>query len=287
MFIHSFKHFRDYLHAQLCYQLFITPMYLPLKKEHRDFAKKGCEFIEVKRSEVIHQEFPRHHVLHRFAQINNPQAKKILIAHGWMSRAAYMTRLIRSLHVQGYDVYALDFPAHGDAKGIQLLWTDAIQILRNTLNCHGPFYGAIGHSFGGSMLLTTINLAGQLPEWELINSPKRIVLIASPTRMRSPVKRIAKLFKLTEKGYLQLRHLIRHQAKIDPTLTRLHHFLAQEPAIPFLCIHGELDNTVSPEESLFFCKAYKYGHCALLPDADHLSVLIDERVEQLVNDFLS
>ncbi|WP_058473066.1 alpha/beta hydrolase [Legionella quateirensis] len=287
MMTNSLTYIRDFIHAQLCYQLFITPIHFPLEKKYRDFAKMACEYVEGKRSEVIHKETPRHHVIHRFAPAKNPNGKKILISHGWMSRAAYMVRLIRHLHLQGYDVYALDFPAHGEARGLQLPWTDAIAILKETINQYGPFHGVIGHSFGGSMLLSTLNLAGQLPEWQLNSKPDRVVLIASPTQMRSPVNTIARRLKLSGTGYLQLRQLIRQQAEIDPKLIRLKYFTSQTPDTPFLCIHGKNDITVKPKESIIFCREYKNAHLSLLPDADHVSVLMDERVEQLVCDFLN
>ena len=287
MLTESITHIIDLLHAKFCYQIFITPIHLPLDKKYREFAHMACEFIEGRRNEIIHQEFPRHHVLHRFTPANNPMPKKILITHGWVSRAAYMVRLIRRLHQQGYDVYALDFPAHGEAKGLQLPWTDAIEIIRNTLNQHGPFYGVIGHSFGGSMILNTLNLAGQLPEFHLKSKPECAVLIASPTQMRSPVNSIARRFKLSGNGYLHLRQLIRQQATIDPKFIRLRHFISQTPDIPFLCIHGTLDKTIAPKESIIFCQEYKNASLSLLAEADHVSVLMDERVELLVDDFLN
>lgn len=287
MMNNSLTYIRDLIHAQFCYLMFITPIHLPLDKKYREFAQKACEFIEGKRSEVIHQDEPRHYVIHHFAQTNNPKAKKILISHGWMSRAAYMMRLIKILHQQGYDVYALDFPAHGEAKGIQLPWTDAVAILKATINKYGPFYGVIGHSFGGSMILNTLNVAGQLPDWQLSYKPERAVLIASPTQMRSPVSSIARRFKLSGQGYLQLRQLIRQQAEIDPKLIRLSHFISQAPDTPFLCIHGEQDRTINPKESIIFCNEYKNARLSLLPDADHVSVLMDDRVERLVCEFLA
>ncbi len=191
MMTSSLAALKDLLHAQLCYQLFITPVHLPLEKKYRNFARMACEFVEGKRTEVIHQEYPRHHVIHRFKPTHSEKAKKVLITHGWLSRAAYMVRLIRALHKEGYDVYAIDFPAHGEAKGLQLPWTDAIAIIRHILNEHGPFYGAVGHSFGGSMLLNTLNLAGQREEWRLNNSLQTAVLISSPIQMRSPVNSLA------------------------------------------------------------------------------------------------
>lgn len=285
MMINSIAAIKDLLHAQFCYHLFITPVHLPIEKKYRQFAQMACELVEARRNEVIHQEYPRHHVIHRFKPEKNDGAKKVLIMHGWLSRAAYMVRLIRALHKEGYDVYALDFPAHGEAKGIQLPWTDAAAIIRHTLNEHGPFYAAIGHSFGGSMLLNTLNLAGQMPEWQLNTALERAVLIASPTHMRNPVAALARKFKLNGHGYLYLRQLFR-QTEIDPSLIRLSHFTSQEVNVPFLCIHGEKDDSISPKESISFCNEYKNASLCLLQDADHLSVLVDKRVEQEVCLFL-
>ncbi|KGP62780.1 hydrolase [Legionella norrlandica] len=287
MMTNSITYIRDLLHAQFCYQMFITPIHFPVDKKYREFARMACEFIEGRRDEVIHREQPRHHVLHRFTPVNKANTKKILITHGWMSRAAYMVRLIRLLHKEGYEVYAIDFPAHGEAKGIQLPWTDAVAIVKETINQFGPFYGVIGHSFGGSMLLNALNLAGQLPEWQLNFKPERAILIASPTQMRTPVNKIARRFKLSRHGYLQLCQLIRQQAPVDTNRIRLSHFISQTPDTSFLCIHGELDATINPKESIYFCKNYKNASLSLLPDADHVSVLIDERVEQIALDFLN
>ena len=196
-----------------------------------------------------------------------------------------MIRIIRALHNDGYDVYALDFPAHGEAKGLQLQWTDAAAIIRHVLNEYGPFHGAVGHSFGGSMLLNTLNLAGQREEWKLNTPLQAAVLIASPIQMRSPVSSLARKFKLSGHGYLYLRQLFRQQTEIDPACIRLRHFTSQEPKIPFLCIHGVHDETISPKESISFCNEYQKATLCLLDQADHLSVLTDKRVEQAACSF--
>jgi pimeloyl-ACP methyl ester carboxylesterase len=287
MMTNSLTSLKDLVHAQFCYQLFITPLPFTMEKKYRDFADMACEFVEGRETEVIHQEIPRHHVIHRFKPPHDHHAKKVLITHGWESRAAYMVCLIRALYKEGYDVYALDFPAHGDSKGLQLPWTDAAAIIRQILNEQGPFYAAIGHSFGGSMLLNTLNLAGQSVAWELHHQIERAVLIASPTQMRNPVTSLARKFKLNRPGYLYLRQLFHEQTHIDPALVNLRHFITQKPVIPFLCIHGENDASISPKESIAFCKEYKKSTLCLLEDANHLSVLMDKRVEHEVCQFLN
>lgn len=287
MMTRSFAELKDMIHAQLCYQLFITPVPLPLSKPYKHFSRMACEFLEAKRSEVIQREVPRHYVLHHFkSNTGKEHCKKVLITHGWQSRAAYMVRLIRALHLEGYDVYAIDFPAHGESKGAQLPWSDAVTIIRLVLNEFGPFYAAIGHSFGGSMLLNTLNLAGQLPEWQLNHQLERAVLIASPTNMRNPISSLVRKLKLNGNGYLYLRELFRQQNAIKYTHLTTHHFTEQQPEIPILCIHGTEDASISPQESISFCNDYHMAKLCLLDDANHISVLIDKRVEQEVLTFL-
>lgn len=285
MLINSLKEMRDFLHAKLCYQLFITPLPMRLESEYQDFAERACELVSKHRSELIVCDEPRHHVIHHFAQPDNPQAKKILITHGWMSRAAYMIRLIRSLHQEGYAVYALDFPAHGEAKGLRLPWTDAVKILRQTLNKFGPFYGVIGHSFGGSMLLNTLNLAMQLPEWQLDSEPQKVVLIASPTRMRTPATKLARWLGLNASSYLTFFDFVRQNSSPSIDLLNFRHFTTRS-TVPVLCIHGSEDKTILPIESILFCQRYPHASLTLLPDLDHVDVLIDKRVETVVSHFM-
>lgn len=284
MLANTLAELRDLIHARFCYQLFITPLHLPLEKEYRDFARRACENFQKYRTDVIDNTLPRHHVLHYFAAPNKTAAPKVLIAHGWMSRAAYMIRLIRALGAQGFDVYAIDFPAHGEAKGVQLTWTDAVSVLNHVLNNFGPFYAVIGHSFGGSMLLNTLNLSSQLPDWHIKAEPERVVLMASPTRMRTPVNKLARRFRLSARGYVFLRDLFKQNAMMDIRNLDVRYYTSQ---IPFLCIHGQQDDSITPEESTVFCKRYPHASLELIPGADHVSVLIDERVENKVCRFLA
>lgn len=285
MMSNSMTNVRDFLHAQFCYQLFITPIHLPVPKQYRNFARRACEYLTEQRDEIIHFETPRHHVIHRFSQVDKPNAKKVLVTHGWLSRAAYMAGLINALHRQGFDVYALDFPAHGEAKGVQLPWTDAVAVLRHTINQLGPFYAVIGHSFGGSMLLNTLNLACQYSEWKIDTEPERVVLLAAPTRMRTPVGRLARQLKLSAKGYMLLRQVFCERTIIDLKRLNFQHYIAHAQ-IPFLCVHGTDDNSIAPNESIIFCQHYPHASLSLLPGIDHINILLDKRVEHEVCNFL-
>lgn len=281
----TMRHLRDLLQAQLCYQLFITPIRLPLPKEYRHFARSACDYLEKTRDRIMHFYTPRHYVIHHIPQNKHPQAKKILITHGWMSRGAYMARLIRMLHQEGFDVYALDFPAHGEAKGFQLTWYEAVAILRQIINQLGPFHAAIGHSFGGAMLLNTLNLASQYPEWQIKSEPEHMVLLSTPSRMQTPVRRLSRQLNLSAHAYTLLRQMFEEQTPVDIKSLDVRHY--KSPAkTPFLCIHGEDDDAIHPKESKIFCNFYPHASLILLPDVDHVNILMDKRVDDAVCNFV-
>ena len=41
----------NYLHARLCYQLFITPIAFPMDKQYREFARHACAKMQKYRTE--------------------------------------------------------------------------------------------------------------------------------------------------------------------------------------------------------------------------------------------
>lgn len=72
----------------------------------------------------------------------------VLLAHGWSARAATMTAFVDPLLEQGCQVFALDFPGHGDSPGSLC---NGYMVSRAWLRAEkefGPFHGAITHSFG-------------------------------------------------------------------------------------------------------------------------------------------
>lgn len=97
--------------------------------------------------------------------------KKILIMHGWESRATQMYRLVPELVSQGFEVIAIDAPGHGHSSGNRanpVVFSKAIVQADQTW---GPFYGAIGHSMGAAALSIAMDSGARLGRLVLISSP--------------------------------------------------------------------------------------------------------------------
>lgn len=268
---------REYFYGWLGYQFFVTPFRQRPSIHYYPFMDKAQQWFYQNRVEKIIQTVPKHFVLHRFSPRNDCRnRKKVLIAHGWMSCATWMAKYINSFTLKGYEVYAIDFPAHGEAKGLQITWFEALTALRFVFNEYGPFDTALGHSFGGSMLINAINLSGQLPEHRLDVLPNNVITLGSPTQMRSPLYHLAKRFQLSGSTYKALGRAILAQGNIKAEQLQIRRLIKQDLNIQWVCVHGKQDTVVSPIESLSFCELVPNSQLVLLDQVDHISLLMDQ-----------
>jgi pimeloyl-ACP methyl ester carboxylesterase len=85
-------------------------------------------------------------------RFNYPSEKKLLITHGYESSILKFDKYIRPFIKKGYEVLAVDAPAHGESTGKlinALLYKDLIHYLEKE---YGPIKNYMGHSMGGLAL---------------------------------------------------------------------------------------------------------------------------------------
>lgn len=99
----------------------------------------------------------------------NPE--RILIMHGWESRATQMYGIASVLADSGFEVIAIDAPMHGESRGNKANPVEFAEAIVQADIAFGPFYGAIGHSMGGAALAIARDKGVQLGRYVLISSP--------------------------------------------------------------------------------------------------------------------
>ena len=104
--------------------------------------------------------------------------KKILLVHGWRSKAADFRRMIETLLQEGYTVESIDMRAHGNSGGKHTALPEFRDILKSHYTKHGPFHGVVGYSLGA--LASGIALS----ELSQAFQPKHLILIAGPPFVR-------------------------------------------------------------------------------------------------------
>ena len=81
----------------------------------------------------------------------------VLALHGWEGRAAQFRGLGERLARRGYQLIALDAPAHGRSPGAEadpVVFADALQEVAAEV---GPLHAVVGHSMGGASALYALS----------------------------------------------------------------------------------------------------------------------------------
>ncbi len=192
---------------------------------------------------------------------------KVLLAHGWRSKASDFRRLIEALVKQGYIVEAMDMSAHGKSEGAQSSLPEFRDILKNHFVQHGPYEALLGYSLGGlaAGIVTT--------ELALDFQPKKLILIAAPPYASYFLKDIIKelefknevydsFYKLVEKNYNQPVDYFDLRSKVTKlSIVDLH------------LIYDEDDETVPFNKGEELLQHYPQAHFAHSKGLGHYKVI--------------
>ncbi len=155
-------------------KLFLSPRRFPLK-DWEEKAELNGERIS------FGAEFGNNLSALRWGE-RDESKKRVLVMHGWESRATQMQALAQPLIKQGYEVIAIDAPRHGLSNGKQANPVQFALAVMAACRELGPFDAAIGHSMG---------CAGLAIAREQGAAVNRYVLMASPANMVDPLRAFA------------------------------------------------------------------------------------------------
>ncbi len=202
--------------------------------------------------------------------------KQILLVHGWESRATQMYGIAKKLLSQGFEVVAVDMPAHGHSSGVTSnprLFTQTIQLAQQQL---GNFEVIIGHSMGAG---ATAFAVGQGV------TPQKMVLISGPSSIENALRRFAGFIGLNKKGVNRFVQFISNL--VGGTLEELDSTLQlKQSNIPTLLIHDEQDFEVPASESKRLAQSLKNSELYLSHGLGHRKILKSEAVLQKIMDFI-
>ena len=206
--------------------------------------------------------------------------KKILLSHGWNSKAADFRRLIESLVEKGFTVEGIDMKAHGKSEGARTSLPEMRDILKNYYVKNGPFYGVIGYSIGGMCAgITLSELSKNL-------HPEKLFIIAAPSHTRYFFRDTIEGLGYNEKVYLAMCNLVQKNyfESIDYFDLRKKQHLIH--GIEMYLIYDENDKTVPLERGKELYNAYPQAHFVHTRGLGHYKVITYEKVIQYISDQL-
>jgi pimeloyl-ACP methyl ester carboxylesterase len=106
-----------------------------------------------------------------------PSRGRVLLLHGWTGRALIMALFVKPLRAAGFEVIAVDLPAHGRSTSRILNMPIGARTVQALADAMGDFDAIIAHSFGGP--IAALAVEGGSPIRRRLIVP-RLVFIAAP-----------------------------------------------------------------------------------------------------------
>jgi len=144
------------LAGKVAFQFFCTPRRLPVReKDAALLASAEQGFLVYQKQKISTYSW----------RSEQPDAKSVLLLHGWESNSARWRKYIRGLRAAGFTVHAIDAPASGNSHGKRLNVILYSNVVMEFIAKNGSPNVIIGHSLGGAAaVMSTTLLAAAQPE---------------------------------------------------------------------------------------------------------------------------
>ena len=165
---------------------------------------------------------------------NAPSKRKFLILHGFESSSYNFDRYIMPMVRKGYEVVAMDAPAHGRSEGKTVSMPDYVNTIGEAEKRFGPFDAYLAHSFGG---LAVSLFLEQRPD----KKDAQLVLIAPATETTTAIDTFFRFLQLGDGIRKEFEGIIRQRTGHDAShfsIRRLAPFLPER----VLWVHDEGDD---------------------------------------------
>ena len=205
------------------------------------------------------------------------QGPAVLLLHGWEGQAADLAAFAPPLLAAGFQVLAMDLPAHGGSEGRQTNIPHSARALRAVGDALGPLHAVIAHSVGSAVLAEALHAGLQA---------ERAVLIAAPAHYASYARQVGALAGLDAAGIERLLQLLREPLGVDiheVSLPRRAASLTQ----PALFIHSADDRIVAIADSEASAAAWPGARHLKLDGLGHRRILQEPAVVAEALQFIS
>lgn len=202
--------------------------------------------------------------------------KKVLVLHGWAGRGTQLFTISDKLLENRYMVISIDGPAHGFSEGKRTNLTEFAETVKKIQDTYGPFEAAIGHSFGGMVLLKST------ADFLKIN---KLVIIGTANDVRNIIHDLATKLHLKAAVAEYVLNKLAKQFKTNlETVTSA--ASAQKIDIPTLVIHDTDDKEVPVSCAHKIRRNLQKGSLLITHNLGHQRILKDNSVQNRIIEFL-
>jgi len=199
----------------------------------------------------------------------------VLLVHGWESNSARWKNLILDLKRKGFNVVALDAPAHGYSGGKLfnvILYSEFI----NVVSKHFKPQIVIGHSVGG---MATVFSQNKYPSTTI----QKLILIGAPSEFTGVLKRYTDMMGYNQRIVTRINATVVEQFGAEPAVFSTAKFL-EKITSKGLIIHDEDDEIIPYNDALQLKNSFKDSTLVTTKGLGHS--LNNETVASYIYDFI-
>ena len=249
--------------AEKAFQLFTSPIKIPRPPSEKK-VYDSAEKIGLKNGLRAY----------RWGQTNHPI---VVLLHGWNGRGTQLRAYVEPLTQKGYQVVALDGPAHGESPGTFTTPRQFADILQSTQAELGEFHALIAHSFGAGCSVVACSEGLKV---------QKLVLIASPCHYEHIMARFCQMIGLNKKAknfFYQKMEMATH-TKADSMVVST---LGQKLRPPTLILHDAEDRDVPVGEAQKLIAAWPDARALITTGLGHIRILRNPHVVEQVVQFIN
>jgi len=211
---------------------------------------------------------------------NKDKPYKILILHGFGSAAHNFHQYVSGFAGKGYQVLAVDAPAHGSSEGSTINAMQYCQVIGEIIKVYGPINGFLAHSLGGLALsLALENVA--------TDKNTKVVFIAPATETVTAINDAFKFLQINDEGIRKEFDNIIFDISGHATEWFSMKRALENCKADILWIHDE-DDDVTPLKDALLVKAaaHKNINFVITKGLGHRKIYRDAAIKNMVEDFL-
>ncbi len=215
---------------KLSFKMFTSPRPRKQKKEEVAFlaqAKKSAITLDGKKVQTYHW---------------GSTGPRILFLHGWESNAGRWRSFVPLLVQNGYQVVAIDAPAHGSSEGSRLHLVIFMDAIRKVLESLGPFYAIAGHSMGAGAAVLTLATTE-------VAHPEKLILMGCFSSVSNIYKSYEQMLGLSPKLAKNFDQTIRALSGHNVAYYSIADKIKKIGDIAGLVIHDKEDKTIQVTEA--------------------------------------
>jgi pimeloyl-ACP methyl ester carboxylesterase len=228
-------------------------------------------------------------VLERFGEVQTYRFRPlgrskgtVLLIHGWAAEAAFMAAFAEPLRRIGFEVVALDLPAHGLSKGQSTNLAACARAAHGVAQLYAPLHGIVAHSLGGLVALWLAEGGPPLPSKVPVG---KIALLACPNRFVDVAREFGAEYQLCQAAQLGFeRHLSCVGQRPVESFSAERLLGTIESRV--LAVHSRDDGTVPYCDALAIAAAHSKAILSTLEHLGHAGLICDPGVIRNVRAFL-